>query len=327
MPLEELHVNGWTGVSDLSPLRGMPLEELHVNGWTGVSDLSPLRGMPLEELHVNHSKVTDLSPLKDLKLTLLNIAFTRVSDLSPLKSVPLKYLDVDFKPERDTRILRSIPTLERINGKPVAEFWKAVDARPANEPPPRSDKPSEPGFASLFNGKDLTGWKVYPSGTGAWKVEDGLLVGSGAASHLFSERGDYTNFHFRVEAMINDGGNSGQYFRAQFGPGLPRGYEAQINSTHRDPIKTGSLYPTFNPKLAAKAKERIIIRKPLHRPNEWFTQEVIATGNHIVIKVNGQTTVDVVDRENTYTRGHFALQQHGPETVVKFRRVEVKELP
>jgi hypothetical protein len=250
-----------------------------------------------------------------------------VSDLSPLKSMPLKYLDVDFNPERDAAILRSIQTLERINGKPTAEFWKAVAARPSNEPPPRSDRPSEPVFVSLFNGKDLTGWKVYPSGTGDWKVEDGLLVGSGPASHLFSERGDYANFHFRVEAMINDDGNSGQHFRAQFGPGLPKGYEAQINSTHRDPIKTGSLYPAFNPKLAAKAKERIIIRKPLHRPNEWFTQEVLATGNHIVIKVNGQTTVDFVDLKDTYRRGHLALQQHDSATVVKFRRVEVKELP
>src|SRR6185503_12327299 len=124
-------------------------------------------------------------------------------------------------------------------------------------------------WVPLFNGKDLTGWKIHdkPSGgilevikiekngkvvgydgklkdstTHLWRVEDGKLIGSGPPSHLFSERGDYVNFHYRVDAMINDMGNSGQYFRTEFGPGFPKGYEAQINATHRDQIRTGSLY-------------------------------------------------------------------------------------
>ena len=54
---------------------------------------------------------------------------------------------------------------------------------------------------------------------------------------------------------------------------------------------------------------------------------MIADGNHIIIKVNGKTTVDWTDPKNTYTKGHFALQQHDPGTVVKFRKIEVKELP
>jgi len=106
----------------------------------------------------------------------------------------------------------------------------------------KAKKDGEKGWVQLFNGKDLDGWKVYPKGTGNWKVEDGILIGSGPASHLFSKRGDYQNFRYRVEAQINDHGNSGQYFRTQFGPGFPKGYEAQINSTHGDPIRTGSLY-------------------------------------------------------------------------------------
>lgn len=181
-----------------------------------------------------------------------------------------------------------------------------------------ADKADEAPWTPLFNGKDLTGWKVYPSGTGRWKVENGVLVGSGPQSHLFSERGDYENFRYRVEAMINDHGNSGQYFRTQFMAGFPRGYEAQINSTHKDPVKTGSLWG-FGPSAT--------VREMLVPPNEWFTQEVIARGNHIIIKVNGKTTVDFVDPKNTYARGHFALQQHDPGTVVKFRKIEVIELP
>jgi Domain of Unknown Function (DUF1080) len=171
------------------------------------------------------------------------------------------------------------------------------------------------GWVQLFNGKDLTGWKVYPSGTGQWKVEDGILIGSGPSSHLFSERDDYENFRYRVEAMINDHGNSGQYFRTEFGPGFPKGYEAQINSTHSDPVRTGSLY------------HFVEVREMLVKPDEWFTQEVIAVGNHIIIKVNGKTTVDFVDKNNTHMKGHFALQQHDPGTVVKFRKIEMKPLP
>jgi hypothetical protein len=122
--------------------------------------------------------------------------------------------------------------------------------------------------------------------------------------------------------MINDGGNSGQYFHTQFGPRFPKGYEAQINSTHRDPVKTGSLY----------GFKDCLIKEKLHKPGEWFTQEVIVEGNHVIVKVNGKTTVDTVVKDNEgktgmkYPRGHFALQQHDPQTVVKFRKIEVKEL-
>jgi hypothetical protein len=218
---------------------------------------------------------------------------------------------------------------------------------------PAQDKKDE-GFVQLFNGKDLTGWKLHPQpNKGAikevikkekdgkviayygkdkddkevplWRVEDGILIGSGPASHLFSERGDYENFAYRVEAQINDKGNSGQYFRTEFGPGFPKGYEAQINATHSDRIRSGSLYPAGS---LGKYRDKITVMDTApHKPDEWFKQEVLAVGNHIVIKVNGKTTVDWSDPDNTYKKGHFALQGHDPGTVVKFRKVEVKEMP
>jgi hypothetical protein len=187
-------------------------------------------------------------------------------------------------------------------------------------------KDDEKSWTQLFNGKDLTGWKTHPKDKAKWEVQDGILIGSGEAGHLFSERGDYANFRYRVEAMINDNGNSGQYFRTQYGPSFPKGYEAQINATHSDKIRTGSLYPAFR-KLSDDEKKKILVFEALHKPDEWFRQEVIADGNHIIIKVNGKTTVDFVDEKNTFTKGHFALQQHDPKTVVKFRKIEVIELP
>jgi hypothetical protein len=194
-------------------------------------------------------------------------------------------------------------------------------------PAPGDDKKEEAkDWTQLFNGKDLTGWKTHPKDKAKWEVKDGILIGTGPAGHLFSERGDYANFRYRVEAMINDGGNSGQYFRAQYGPSFPKGYEAQINATHSDKVRTGSLYPAFR-ELSDQEKKKILVFDQLHKPDEWFTQEVIADGNHIIIKVNGKTTVDFVDDKNTFAKGHFALQQHDPKTVVKFRKIEVIELP
>src|SRR5262249_7160784 len=192
--------------------------------------------------------------------------------------------------------------------------------------PADDKKDDDKGWVQLFNGKDLTGWKTHPDDKAKWEVKDGILVGSSEAGHLFSERGDYENFRYRVEAMINDNGNSGQYFRTEYGKSFPKGYEAQINSTHSDKIRTGSLYPAFR-KLTDDERKKIVILEQLHKPDEWFTQEVIADGNHIIIKVNGKTTVDFVDEKNTFKKGHFALQQHDPKTVVKFRKIEVKELP
>ena len=186
----------------------------------------------------------------------------------------------------------------------------------------KKDEKKSDGWVQLFNGKDIEGWKTFdPKQQKLWTVKDGILYSSGkTASHLFSPRDNYENFHYRIEAKISDKGNSGQYFRTAFGPGYPKGYEAQINSNFPDPQKTGSLY-NFK-----KITEMLV------PPETWFTQEVIANGNHIQILVDGKKVVDFVDEKNTHTKGHFAIQQHGPaaggpDVVVALKKIEVKELP
>jgi Domain of Unknown Function (DUF1080) len=170
-------------------------------------------------------------------------------------------------------------------------------------------------WVSLFDGKTLSGWTTADGTPGNWVVEDGAITNSGPASHLFSPRGDYKNFLYRAEIKINDKGNSGMYFRTKKAKGFPPGYEAQVNSTHRDPVKTGSLY------------NHVKVLEMLVPPDTWFTQEVEAVGDHIVIKVNGKTTVDYVDPKKSFTEGHFAFQHHDPTCKVQIRKIEVKELP
>ena len=195
------------------------------------------------------------------------------------------------------------------------------------------DEPKETAkWVSLFNGKDLNGWTTFDGKPGPWRVENGMLIGEGKdLHHLYSTRGDYTNFQFRVEAKIS-AGNSGQWFRAKLNPKFPPGYEAQIVRPSPDAKifeKTGVLYICV-PQRAPHPF--VAVEKTFEPPaaDAWFIQEVIARGNHIVIKVNGDKVVDYVDDNDTFSNGHFALQIHpagGTGSVVYFKKIEVKELP
>ena len=173
---------------------------------------------------------------------------------------------------------------------------------------------AQDGWISMFDGKTLTGWKAneHPD---SWKVVDGAITGDGPASHLFWMVRECENCEFKAEVKLNHSGNSGMYFRTAFGPGFPKGYEAQVENSSPDPQKTGSLY-NFS-----KVLEQLI------QDDTWWTQDVIANGNHIVIKVNGKTVVDFVDEKNTYQKGYLALQQHNPGSVVQFRNLMMRPLP
>ncbi|MCE9594345.1 MAG: DUF1080 domain-containing protein [Planctomycetes bacterium] len=179
---------------------------------------------------------------------------------------------------------------------------------------PRDDA----GWSKVFNGRNLDGWRI--SDDGKWRVENGTIVGSGSASHLFSPRSDYKNLEFRAKVKISDGGNSGMYFRAAYGPGWPAGYEAQINATYPpDPQRTGSFYNYDS------LKTRLV------PPDIWFTEHITCRdepeGVHVTIALNDIVVVDAFDKERRFASGHVALQQHHDGSTVTFKDVEVRELP
>lgn len=183
------------------------------------------------------------------------------------------------------------------------------------------------GFVKLWDGKSFEGWKASEN-KDSWKIEDGAIVALGPRSHLFyvGDLAPFKNFHFKCEVMTKPGSNAGIYFHSKFQEsGWPKfGYEAQVNNTHGDPKKTGSLYAVENV-LKAPAKD-----------NEWFTEEIIVKGRNIVIKVNGETLVDFTEQPDRqagkdFTRkldqGTFAFQAHDPKSEVHFRNIRVKKLP
>jgi len=166
----------------------------------------------------------------------------------------------------------------------------------------------------IFNGTTLEDWKAGDN-TESWTVKDGAIRGDGQRSHLFYMKEKCINCEFKAEVRLNHTGNSGMYVRAAFGPGFPKGYEAQCENTSDDPVKTGSLYG-FD-----KVFEQLV-------PDDtWWKQHVIIEGNHIQIFVNEKQTVDFIDEKNTYVSGYLALQQHNAGSIVDFKNLMMKELP
>ena len=190
------------------------------------------------------------------------------------------------------------------------------------------------GFVSLFNGKDLTGWKPDPLAPGKWCVEDGAIVGQGGISLLLSESGDYANFHLRAEVKINATGDSGICFRLPHEgrpdnppgqPAVPGAYEAQIAVRSNYAVHTGSVMIDVDP-----ARAPLVHKAPLmpHGPDQWFVLEVIAEGNRIQTRVNGKPAADYRDDEHRYSQGRLGLHTWGANiTFVQFRKIEIKKLP
>ncbi len=177
-------------------------------------------------------------------------------------------------------------------------------------------------WISLFDGKTLDGWERVGNEKSVWKVVDGSLSGSGPASMLVSTKGPYKNFKYRAEVKISDGGNSGLYFRTTAKPSFSDGYEAQIDSTHRDPIRTGSLYGFCH------------VYKQLVKPDTWFKYEIEVRDDmwrgrkltRIKVTVDGNELYEYMDFAKTYPAGHFAFQQHDPGSYVHIRKAEVMKL-
>ncbi len=180
-------------------------------------------------------------------------------------------------------------------------------------------------WVSLFDGSTLSGWTMveHKQGTSKWEVVDGAIVGTGQSSMLYSPKGEYKNFKFRAEVKINDNGNSGLYFRCPTADGdFSKGYEAQIDSTHRDPIRTGSIYGFLH------------IFKQIVPPDTWFTYEVECIDKtwrglhvpHIKVTINGELLFEFIERTKAWDKGFFAFQQHDPGSKVEIRKIEVMEL-
>ena len=181
-----------------------------------------------------------------------------------------------------------------------------------------ADQKTDEGYIALFNGKDLTGWKA--SENGKFTVEEGCIVVRGNRAHLFTEK-EFKNFEFSTEIMTEPGSNSGLYFHTKYEETWPNnGYECQVNCTHTDPVKNCSIYNVVKN------------YDPIAKDNEWYKVQITVKGKNIVTRVNGKVVVDYTEPEGVtgtrkLSKGSFAIQAHDPKSVVRYRNVQVKELP
>lgn len=176
------------------------------------------------------------------------------------------------------------------------------------------------GFVDLFNKHDLSGWKA--SENGQFAVENGELIVRGKRAHLFTDK-TFKNFHLKLEIMTKPGSNSGVYVHTKYAESWPQdGYEIQVNCTHKDPVKNGSIYH--------------IVKNydPIAKENEWYTMDIIVKGKNVVTKVNGKLVVDYTEPPGVTGTGHLnpaggaiAIQAHDAKSEIHYRSIQIKELP
>ena len=186
---------------------------------------------------------------------------------------------------------------------------------------------AEEGFTSLFDGKSFNGRKPANESTNSFKIVDGAIVANGERCHLFyvGDPKPFKNFELKVDVMTEPNSNGGIYIHTKYQEtGWPKnGFETQVNNTHTDWKKTGSLYDVVN------------VRESAAQDKKWWTQHVIVKGSQITIKIDGKTVMEYTEPAgkkagDDFTRkineGTFALQAHDPGSVVRYKNIRVKRL-
>ena len=186
---------------------------------------------------------------------------------------------------------------------------------------------SEDGFVRIFDGKTFHGWKIAEPEARSWRIEDGALVAHGERSHIFfaGDEKPFKDFELKVDVMTEPGSNGGIYFHTKFQEKeWPKaGFECQVNVSHTDYKKTGSLYDIANLGVTPA------------RDNQWWTQDITVKGNKVQVRIDGKLVLEYneppgtqpgKDFQRKLSEGTFALQAHDPKSTVRYKNIRVKRL-
>jgi type 1 glutamine amidotransferase len=227
------------------------------------------------------------------------------------------------------------------------------------------DNTAPAGFVSLFNGKDLNGWKVPAGDNGHWKVVGGVIdydaqSESAGDKSLWSEK-EYGDFVLHVDwrlkeapflnknvpYILPDGTHARDVHGKEMRMALPdadsgvylRGDgKFQVNIWCW-PIGSGELYGVrtdraYAPELRAAATPRTQADKPV---GEWNHFEITVRGKTVKVVLNGKTVIPGATIPDLPARGRLAFQHHGgknkqgdwsgPPSLVQYKNVYIKELP
>jgi len=178
------------------------------------------------------------------------------------------------------------------------------------------------GWILMFNGKDFSDWQIDKWNPESFSIEDGAMKCHGKPSMIYydGEGKEMKDFHFVADVMTEPGANGGIFFHTKYqDKGWPIGHEAQIDNSHKDPVRTGSIYIVAK-NLEAPAKD-----------NEWFKYEIIVRGKTIKTKVDGKTVLTYdepsgVQGSRKLSSGTIGIQAHDPGSVVLIKNIKVKLL-
>lgn len=185
-----------------------------------------------------------------------------------------------------------------------------------------SATPEESGWVRLFNGKDLTGWKIHGE-KDQWRVEDGIIVGQsegGEYGYLATEK-TYKNFELEVKFKCEGKGNSGVFFHSTLDGINIRGVQAEVDPERN----TAGLYESGGRAWIARPDPGL---QEHFRQDGWNEMKLLVEGNRTVTWLNGREGVDYTDPEPRFTDGVIALQIHsGGGVRVLWKDIRIRELP
>ena len=181
---------------------------------------------------------------------------------------------------------------------------------------------SPPEKESLFNGKDLTGWKIY--GTEKWYVEDGLLICESGPDKKYGYLATdkfYKNFDLTVEFLQEADGNSGIFFRSTIDGTTISGWQCEVAPQGHD---TGGIYESYGRGWLIQIEDE---KENILKPEQWNKMRLRVVGDRVQTWLNGQPMVDISDEKIGQGNGSIALQIHdGGGIKVKWRNLIIEKI-
>jgi hypothetical protein len=175
---------------------------------------------------------------------------------------------------------------------------------------------------TLFNGKDLSGWKIY--GTEKWYVEDGLLVCESGPDKEYGYLGTektFKDFELTLEFKQEANGNSGVFFHSSIEGTKISGWQAEVAPPGSS---TGGIYESYGRGWLIKPDPE---KDKALKMGEWNKMTVKVVGNVVTTYLNGTQMITLNDEKIGSRDGSIALQIHsGGGIKVKWRKIKIKTL-
>jgi hypothetical protein len=229
-------------------------------------------------------------------------------------------LPKQYEKRPDDLVFKGSLSGEQLNGTTTSEDGKTLQWTAVRAPSlQRAGAPEWGEHVTLFNGKDLTGWRPRHAERNGWKVVKGVLVNTTPSSDLVTEQ-EFEDFKLHVEFNVPKNGNSGVYLRGR--------YEVQVEDIFGsgegtgiklDSVHMGGIYGFLAP--AENAAKKI---------GEWQSYDITLVGRRVTVVLNGKTIIDSQEipgitggalNSNEGSPGPIFLQ--GDHTNISYRNIVI----